>query len=288
METRELEKILKDHTAGLREELIRERRTSGGNQLPRVSIITPSFNQGRFIERTIVSILNQDWPNLEYIIVDGCSTDETVNVIKKYEEHIAWWVSEPDKGQTDAILKGLSRATGEFVTWVCSDDVLFPGAVRTMVEALIKDSSAGIVYGATAFIDENDRVIKVLSYRDMTLHSLLYEKHSTIAQPSSLMRRSVYEASGGLDPSLSYTMDYDLWIKLLKISKAVNLGDVVLSGYRLHDVSKTVGSYRKMALEKIAVNRRHTGDWMNKVIYSHYWYIVEDWFRGIRRKWRKE
>jgi len=250
---------------------------------PLVSVITPSYNQGRFIERTIRSVLNQGWPDLEYIVVDGASTDGTPEIVRRYERYLSFWVSEPDRGQTDAIIKGLGRATGDYVTWVCSDDVLFPGSLEKMVAALEAHPEAGIVYGGVAFIDEEDRILKLLSYPDMSPGQLLYEKHSTVAQPSSLIRRKTLDAAGGLDRSLSYCMDYDLWIRLLRQAGSVNLGETVLSGYRLHTLSKTVGSYRKMALEKIAVNRRYTGDRFNKVIRAHYGYIVEDFFRNARR-----
>ncbi|MBP2667974.1 MAG: putative glycosyltransferase [Deltaproteobacteria bacterium] len=254
--------------------------------VPLVSVITPSYNQGRFIERTIRSVLNQGWPNLEYIVVDGASADGTPEIVRRYERYLSWWVSEPDRGQTDAIIKGLARATGDYVTWVCSDDVLFPGSLEKMVTTLEAHPEGGIVYGGVAFIDEEDRILKVHSYPDMDLAKLLYERHSTVAQPSSLIRRRTLEAAGGLDRSLSYCMDYDLWIRLLRQAGCVNLGGTVLSGYRLHTRSKTVGSYRNMALEKIAVNRRYTGDRFNRVIWAHYGYIVEDFFRNVKRKWR--
>ncbi|NIO17461.1 MAG: glycosyltransferase [Deltaproteobacteria bacterium] len=250
---------------------------------PTVSVITPSYNQGEFLERTILSVLNQDWPNLEYIIIDGGSKDNSREIIERYAEHLTCWVSEPDRGQTDALNKGLKRASGKYVTWIGSDDVLLPGALTKMVAALEEHPFAGIVYGGVAFIDHQDRVKKTLAYPDLSLEKLLYHKHSTLAQPSSLVRREILDLAGGLDESLSYCMDYDLWIRLLTISRCVNLGDTILSGYRLHPESKTVGSYRKMALEKIMVNRKHTGDALNRVIYSHYWYIVEDAARNLKK-----
>jgi glycosyltransferase involved in cell wall biosynthesis len=281
----ELERSLGEHIGRLRDDRAAPGAIRTGRPVPRVSVITPSYNQGRFIERTIRSVLNQGWPDLEYIVIDGASTDGTPEIVRRYERYLSWWVSEPDRGQTDAILKGLERATGDYVTWVCSDDVLFPGSLEKMVAALEAHPEAGIVYGGVAFIDEEDRVLKVQSYPDMSLGKLLYEKHSTVAQPSSLIRRRTFDAAGGLDRSLSYCMDYDLWIRLLRQAGCVNLGETVLSGYRLHTRSKTVGSYRNMALEKIAVNRRYTGDRFNKVIRAHYGYIVEDFFRNVKRKW---
>ena len=223
------------------------------------------------------------WPEIELIVVDGGSTDESVEVIKKYDTHIAWWVSERDNGQAGAINKGLMKSTGLYVTWLGSDDILLPGAVRRMAEALNAHPEAGLVYGEVAFIDSKDNVTKLTSYQDMTLEKLLYRKHSTIAQPSSLLRRATLEQAGGLDESLHYCMDYDLWIRLHKHAPSLNLGKEVLSAYRLHDDSKTVGSYTKMALEKIKVNRRYTKDILNAVIYSHYGYIMEGWLRRIKK-----
>jgi len=259
----------------------------GDRSLPRVTVITPSFNQAEFLERTIRSVLNQGWPHLEYIVIDGGSGDGSPGIIRKYEDYLAYWVSEPDSGQGDALAKGLARSTGKYVTWVCSDDILLPGALEALAAALEARPDAGIAYGAVAFLDESDRVLKLRSYPDMSLRNLLYDRRSTIAQPSSLMRKKTVDEAGGIDPSLSYAMDYDLWIRILKRSGCVNLGNTVLSGYRLHTRSKTVGSYRKMALEKIRVNRRHTNDRINRVIYAHSWYIVEDTFRRLRRKIRK-
>ncbi len=279
----DLDREIAAHVGDLDPEAARRSTLDRDLSVPRVTVITPSFNQGRFIERTIRSVLNQGWANLEYIVVDGASTDGTPERIRRYERYLAWWVSEKDRGQTEAIRKGLARATGKYVTWICSDDVLLPGALARMVAALDARPDAGLVYGGVAFIDGDDRVVKTLSYGDMALDALLYRRHSTIAQPSSLMRRSVLDAAGGLDETLSYCMDYDLWIRLLKTAGCVNLGETVLSGYRLHAASKTVGSYRRMALEKIRVNRRHTGNLVNRVIYAHYWYIVEDAVRTLRR-----
>ena len=278
-----LQQSLLRHVETMREDRSPRKEPGPDRPLPRVSIVTPSFNQARFIERTIRSVLNQGWPNLEYIVIDGASTDGSREIIRRYEPYLTRWVSEPDRGQTDAIIKGLGQATGEYVTWVCSDDVLFPGSLERMAGALAAHPEAGIVYGGVAFIDEEDRILKVRSYPDMDLAKLLYERHSTVAQPSSLIRRKTLDEAGGLDRTLAYCMDYDLWIRLLRVSGCVNLGETVLSGYRLHTRSKTVGSYRKMALEKIAVNRRYTGDRINKVIYAHYWYMVEDFLRTVRR-----
>lgn len=280
---REIEEMIQNHVSHCHKEHGDNGSVSKGSVDPLVSVITPSYNQGEFLERTIISVLNQDWPNLEYIIIDGASKDNSREIIETYADHLAYWVSEPDRGQTDALNKGLKKVSGKYVTWIGSDDILLPGALTKMVTVLEEHPDAGIVYGGVAFIDHQDRVKKTLAYPELSLKKLLYHKHSTLAQPSSLLKREILDLAGGLDESLSYCMDYDLWIRLLRISKCVNLGDTILSGYRLHPESKTVGSYRKMALEKIMVNRKYTGDTINRVISSHYWYIVEDTARNVKK-----
>lgn len=280
----ELEEVISSHTGQFLGGGDRHGAVRADSALPRVTIITPSYNQAPFIERTILSVLNQNWPNLEYIVIDGASTDGTPDIIRKYEKHMAYWVSEKDSGHAEAIAKGLRRSTGEYVNWLCSDDILLPGSVEKMVKALDSRPDAGIVYGGVVFVDEDDRATKVLSFPDISHRKFLYDRHTNIAQPSSLIRKKTLLEAGGVDISLQYCIDYDIWIRLLKASTAVNLGDEVLSGYRLHTRSRTVGSYRKMALEKIKVNRRYTNDILNKVIYAHYWYIAEDVFRRIKRR----
>jgi glycosyltransferase involved in cell wall biosynthesis len=187
--TAELEAITSEHTLQLHPKSVSCKKEN--KDTSKVSIIIPSYNQGRFLERTVLSVLNQDWPAIELIIVDGGSSDNSVSVIKKYQQHLAWWVSEKDSGQTNAINKGLARSTGAYVTWLGSDDILFPGAVKALAEALDAHPQAGMAYGAVAFIDSADRVTKINTYQDIDLEKLLYHKHCTIAQPSSLLRREL-------------------------------------------------------------------------------------------------
>lgn len=251
---------------------------------PLISIIIPSYNQGRYLERTLLSLLKQTYKNIEIILIDGGSKDETLEIIKKYEKFLSYWVSEKDNGQANAINKGLKIAKGTYVTWLCSDDILFKDALSIMANALESHPEYSLVYGGGVFIDEQDKIIKKFSFTDMNLEKLLYQKHSTIAQPSSLIRMDFLKKVGFLEESLNYCMDYDLWIRLIKEGPFLNLGEVILSGYRLHTNSKTVGSYTKMALEKIKVNRRYTNDLINKLIYKHYWYIIQNLINKIFRK----
>src|SRR5512138_875393 len=142
-------------------------------QQPLVSIITPSFQQARFLEQTICSVLGQDYPELEYIVVDGGSSDGSRDIIQRYADHLAWWVSEPDRGQTDAINKGFARATGEILAWINSDDTYLPGAVSEAVEQLRAHPGAGLVYGDANLIDDDGEIIGRFPARQTDYHRLL-------------------------------------------------------------------------------------------------------------------
>jgi hypothetical protein len=180
--------------------------------MPTVSIITPSYNQARFIEQTIQSVLAQDYPSLEYIIVDGKSTDGSQEIIQRYADRLAWWVSEPDQGQADAINKGLSRASGEIVAWLNSDDLYLPGAVSAASQALEANPQAGMVFGNAITIDENGSAMNLLVFGDWGLQELM--RFRIICQPAVFMRRRVLEQVGGLDPSYHFLLDHHLWIRL--------------------------------------------------------------------------
>lgn len=177
-----------------------------------VSIITPSFNQAAYLETCIRSVLSQDYPHLEYIIVDGGSTDGSVDIIKKYASRLAWWVSEKDRGQAEAINKGLARARGEIVAWLNSDDYYLPGALGAAVQALEAHSQVVMVYGNMLAVDENGRTINLLKYRQWTLPDLLC--FQIIGQPAVFMRRAALEQAGGLDPAYHCLLDHHLWLRL--------------------------------------------------------------------------
>jgi hypothetical protein len=177
-----------------------------------LSIITPSYNQARYLEQTIKSVLAQEYPSLEYIIVDGASTDGSQEIIQKYADRLAWWISEPDQGQADAINKGLSRASGEIVAWLNSDDLYLPGAVSAAAQALEADPQAGMVFGDATTIDEHGSELKPLVFGDWGLQELM--RFRIICQPAVFMRRAVVEQAGGLDPSYHFLLDHHLWIRL--------------------------------------------------------------------------
>ena len=181
------------------------------NPLPLVSIITPSLNQGRFIRKTIESVLSQDYPRLEYLVMDGGSTDETLDILRSYGDRITWR-SGPDGGQAAAVNSGVRLAKGEILGWLNSDDTYQPGAVKAVVDHLTAHPETAVVYGDAYYIDEHDAVIGTYPTEDFDLNRLA--EACLICQPTAFIRRSAIEAVGLLDTTLHYCMDYDLWIRL--------------------------------------------------------------------------
>lgn len=177
-----------------------------------VSIITPSFNQAAYLEQTIRSVLEQDYPRIEYMVVDGGSTDGSVEIIEIYADKLAWWVSEGDSGQAGAINKGFARARGEIVAWLNSDDYYLPGAVSAAVKAFGRHPEAVMIYGDMLAVDEYGRTINLLKYRQLTLADLLC--FQIIGQPAVFMRRSALEKAGKLDPAFHFLLDHHLWIRI--------------------------------------------------------------------------
>jgi glycosyltransferase involved in cell wall biosynthesis len=180
---------------------------------PLVTVVTPSFNQGRFIRETIESVLAQNYPSIEYLVIDGGSTDETLGILKKYPGRF-YWVSEKDKGQANAINKGWSRARGEILAWLNSDDVYLPGAISKAVAFLQDHPEVGTGYGEGYHIDEEDQVIERYPTEPFDRERL--KETCFICQPTVFIRRKVLEEVGFLDESLRYCMDYDLWFRMAR------------------------------------------------------------------------
>lgn len=181
-------------------------------ETPLVSIVTPSYNQAAFLEQTLCSVLEQDYPSIEYLVADGGSTDGSVEIIQRYANRLAWWVSEKDHGQAEAINKGFARAKGKYVAWINSDDYYQPGAIRTAVKVLEQNPELGMVYGNVQVVDKDGRVLNNLRYNNWGLEDLM--TFHIIGQPSVIMRRSVLEKAGYLNLSFHFMLDHQLWLRM--------------------------------------------------------------------------
>ncbi len=203
--------------------------------MPLVSIVTPSYNQARYLEQTIRSVLDQDYPHIEYLIVDGASSDGSVEIIQRYASRLAWWVSEPDSGQAEAINKGMSHAHGEIVAWLNSDDFYLPGAVAAAVQAFEAHPQARMVYGDMLAVDETGQTINRFRYRPLGLDDLLC--FQIIGQPAVFLRRAAWEAAGGLDTSYHFLLDHHLWIRIGRQGAMVHIPQVWAAA-RYHAAAK--------------------------------------------------
>jgi glycosyltransferase involved in cell wall biosynthesis len=233
----------------------RERLASGR---PKLSIVTPSFNQSRFLEQTIRSVLDQGYPNLEYIIVDGGSSDGSVDIIRRYAHRLSYWVSERDLGQTDALNKGFALATGDIVAWVNSDDFYYPGAFAAAVAAFQADPGLGFVYGRGNRVNESGDVIREFeATRPFDLEVLVYGV-DYILQPSTFMRRQALHAVGPFDPALHYAFDWELWMRLGKRFPARMLDRIVAAGREYPSAKTFTGGFARVEEIRRIVSR-HTG-----------------------------
>lgn len=207
----------------------------------KISIVTASFNQGCFLEEMIQSVLSENYPNLEFIIIDGGSTDNSVEILKKYDSKLTYWISEKDAGQSDAFNKGFARATGDLMTWINADDVLLPGSLRAVAAAKEKHPECQWFTARTAVIDAKSRILFAIAAESplKLIHQLGI---SQIHGPSSFFSKSAYDKTRGFDLSLYYTMDIDLWWQLYHAVGAPRLADCYAYGFRYHDTSKTMAS----------------------------------------------
>ena len=236
--------------------------------LPLVSIVTPSFNQARYIEATILSVLGQEYPRIEYIVVDGGSTDGTVEIIKKYEARLASWVSEPDRGQTDAINKGFARAKGDILAWINSDDTYEPGAAAAAVQYLQEHPEVGLVYGDCNFINERGGVIGKFNAAQTDL-PLLRRGYVHIPQQATFFRSDLWRQVGPLDPSFYFAMDYDLWTRLAARSEIKYLPQT-WANFRLHTSGKTIVADDRCWPEMIRVHYRDGGSFFSTIVAKYY------------------
>jgi len=237
--------------------------------LPKITIVTPSFNQAHFIEETINSVLSQNYPNLEYIIIDGGSKDNTINIIKKYEKYLSYWISEPDKGQSDAINKGFHRSTGDILHWLNSDDLLVPGALQTIAEYFMNNPDIGCVIGDQEVIDEKGNTLMVRKVVPFHFRTALFTA-SLVPQPSAPFTREAWLKTGDLDITLQYQMDFEYYLRMAK--KGVKFGIIpkTLSKFRIHSDSKTISGYSdKVKKANIEIQKRYLNNKLFKSRFSN-------------------
>jgi len=219
---------------------------------PLVSIVIPSFNQARYLGATLRSVLEQDYAPMEVIVIDGGSNDGSVEIIQRHADRLAYWVSEPDRGQVDAINKGLRRATGEIVAWLNSDDLYLPGVVREAVVALDAHPDAGLVYGNGLLIDADNRLLDRHPYSDMDVLDLLC--FNVLLQPASFMRRRALEEAGYLSENYDLILDHELWVKIAARRDLLHV-DRFWAGERTYPQAKTManaGAFGEEAAQMIA------------------------------------
>lgn len=225
--------------------------------LPRISVVTPSYNQGQFLEQTIQSVLGQNYPNLEYMVVDGGSKDNSVEVIKRYEHRLAWWASEKDEGQSDAINKGFRRSTGDILAWLNSDDLYCPGALARVAQFFHDHPECDAVIGDQESIDKQGRVVDLKKVVPVTFRRTLYSA-CAVPQPSTFITRKAWELTGDVDATLQYQMDFEYFLRMQ--AKGVRFGLIkeALARFRLHGDSKTVSQYDNLVW---AANRKIQDDY---------------------------
>ncbi len=240
---------------------------------PRISIVTPSYNQAPFLEQAILSVLGQDYPNLEYMIVDGGSTDGSVEIIRRYERHLAWWVSEPDEGQSHAIEKGFARATGALLNWINSDDLLFPGALRHIATAWRARPDGDLFVGSNASCDADGRIwrISVLGSQAAICHR---QGVIPIGQQSVFFSREIYQRIGGIRRDLHYVMDRDLYLRMLGAGGKLVTSHALIGAWRYHagtkSASATDACNREIAAflsaNGISPRRREVAKWWMRLV----------------------
>ena len=219
-----------------------------------VSIITPSFNQGPFLEETIESVLAQTYDPIEYIVIDGGSTDNSIDIIRKYADRLTYWASEPDRGQSHGINKGLERSSGAIVGWLNSDDTLMPEAVVRVMEVM--QDTPMVVHGSVRLVDAESNIIArpKLFKRNQEFGLQTIVGEGLVNQPGAFWNRAIMERVGHLNENLNYIMDYELWVRMaLAGAHFKRLGDPPLATYRLTGDTKTVGALHKTGLEKLEV-----------------------------------
>lgn len=225
------------------------------DELPLVSVVTACLNMGEFLRETVESVLAQDYPRIEYIVMDGGSTDQTLAILREYEGRLQFW-SESDSGAADAVNRGFHRSHGSIFAFLNADDTYLPGAVSTAVDKLLRHPEAAVVYGEGCWVDRDGRTLG--TYPTRCFDPELLREECFVCQPASFIRRAAFDAVGMLDPALQYSFDYDLWIRIARVY-SMQKTDEFLATSRMHKDSKTVGERRQVLAETVRMLRGHYG-----------------------------
>lgn len=252
---------------------------TSAERLPKFSIITPSFNQGDFIEETIRSVLLQGYPSIEMIVIDGGSTDQTRQILAKYDASLAYWVSEPDRGQSNALNKGLAKATGDIIGWLNSDDIYCPNALWLVAEAYMANP-ASIIAGNVLHFDEEKEWFLVGQDAFVNGITTFWRPNRGHQQPGVFIPRSIFTEVGPIDESLAFCMDFDLFCRLEKKQVPAVLLDQVVAKFRRHPCAKTSTMNRTMRIEQSKVARRYFGS--QELHLEHDLTLLDGMFYTIR------
>jgi glycosyltransferase involved in cell wall biosynthesis len=231
--------------------------TEQDRALPSISLVTCSYQQAGFLEATLQSVLTQRYPSLEYHVVDGGSTDGSVEILQRYQGQLTSWVAEPDDGQTHALIKGFAKSNGDVMGWLCSDDLLLPGALHAVGQYFAEHPDVMAVYGDALWIDEHGSLLRAKKEIPFNRFIFLYD-HNYVPQPSMFWRRSLYDAVGGLDRHLNLAMDGDLWARFSQGTRIAHM-DRYLSCMRFYAAQKTRALRPRARAENTELRTRYSG-----------------------------
>lgn len=236
--------------------------------LPSITIVTPSYNQGMFLEETIRSVLSQEYPRLQYMVIDGGSTDDSCDIIRRYAERLDYWTSERDTGQSNALNKGFSRATGQLLGWINSDDFLAPGALHLIGKVFERNADHIVAGDVAVFNNGFGPKLRVIRQRHLTASQMVagWTGEAVYSQPGVFFPRALFEECGGIDESLHWVMDRDLMIRMLPNASVAYIGQVVAYA-RLHPNAKTCAQAGKQVAEAYSVYQRY---W-EELPYPQWW-----------------
>ena len=237
-----------------------------GSVWPKISVVTPSFNQGVFIDDSIRSVLMQNYPNLDYIIIDGGSTDGSIEIIKKYESYLAYWINEPDRGQSHALNKGILQAGGDILLWLNSDDICLPGSFLLAAQAFCSDPGLKLVIGQARIINSQGEIIGELRSQFSSWEELATNPRNSVRQISTFFSKSLFDELGLVDESLHIAMDTELLVRFTQFYKPLILEDY-LTAYRIHLEAKTYSQLLKGYAETDRVRPKY---FLNRTMSSNY------------------